>query len=477
MTEASRTRSARRMAGAVALLLLFAGLTALADAEHNTLPHEHMRYVPSIVPDRIVLVVTENPAHSQTVNWRTNHTVSAAQAQISVATDTPGLHVTARTVVGTTRALLSENGLAHHHAVHFDGLRPDTLYAYRVRGGDTWSEWFQFRTAAEDFAPFSFLYFGDAQNSIKSHFSRVIRAAWRELPGTKLMLHAGDLVNTREGIHDDEWGEWFEAGGFLHAMVANVPVTGNHEFLNQEDTNGEEHYHLSPLWSAQLTVPSNGPKGFEETVYFTEYQDVLLVVLDSTRALQSREALDAQAEWLEQVLAASRHRWRIVSHHHPMYSVGMGRDNPELRDHWQPLYERYGVDLVLQGHDHAYGRGENVAGGATVLTGNLGPVYVVSVAGPKMYLVDDHARSTLKRVGEDTQLYQIVHIESDRLRFESRTVTGRIYDAFDIERLEDGTRRLIERMPEGSGERVCSNPDRPRATRCWNGVELVGPPP
>src|SRR5690606_37426213 len=112
-------------------------------------------------------------------------------------------------------------------------------YAYRVRGGNTWSEWFQFRTAGGDFAPISFLYFGDAQNSIKSHFSRVIREAWRELPGAKLMLHAGDLVNTREGIHDDEWGEWFEAGGFLHAMVASLPVAGNHKFLNREEANGE----------------------------------------------------------------------------------------------------------------------------------------------------------------------------------------------------------------------------------------------
>jgi hypothetical protein len=44
--------------------------------------------------------------------------------------------------------LEAENGLAHHHGVTFTGLRPGTLYAYRVGGGDTWSEWFQFRTAS-----------------------------------------------------------------------------------------------------------------------------------------------------------------------------------------------------------------------------------------------------------------------------------------------------------------------------------------
>src|SRR5690606_15542326 len=160
--------------------LVLAALVAAADPERNTperntlVPHGHTRYLPSVVPDRIVLVATEEPASSQTVNWRTSHAVADAIAQIAIATDTPGLHVDARTVVGATRAHRSENGLAHHHSVRLDGLDPGTLYAYRVRGLDTWSEWFHFRTAESGFAPFAFLYFGDAQNSVKSHFSRVI---------------------------------------------------------------------------------------------------------------------------------------------------------------------------------------------------------------------------------------------------------------------------------------------------------------
>ena len=64
-------------------------------------------------------------------------------------------------------------GVVHYHSAVFDGLQPDTLYAYRVRGAEgAWSEWIQTRTAPAT-GPVKFAYFGDAQNGILSHWSRV----------------------------------------------------------------------------------------------------------------------------------------------------------------------------------------------------------------------------------------------------------------------------------------------------------------
>jgi acid phosphatase type 7 len=48
---------------------------------------------------------------------------------------------------------------------------------------------------------------------VKSHFSRTLRQAALDRPDARLMVHAGDLVNQRFGNLDDEWGEWFDAGG------------------------------------------------------------------------------------------------------------------------------------------------------------------------------------------------------------------------------------------------------------------------
>ena len=76
-----------------------------------------------------------------------------------------------------------------------------------------------------------------------------------------------------------------------------------------------------------------------------------------------------------------------MTFHHPMFSNEPARNNPAQRAAWLPIFERYGVDLVLQGHDHSYARG-NVVAGSTTQSGN-GTMYVVSVSGPKMYEADD----------------------------------------------------------------------------------------
>lgn len=466
---------------ALVLVALAAPLLACAASRNTLVPEGHRFYAPSAAPDRIILGTAADPARSQPVAWRTAPGLATTEAQIAVASASVGLHLEARTVTGTQQALPAENGLALHHVVEFDGLEPDRLYAYRVRGLGTWSEWFQFRTARtgkDGDEPFSFLYFGDAQNSVKSHFSRVIREARLEMPRPALMLHAGDLVNLRSGLHDDEWGEWFDAGAFLYAMTPNIVAAGNHEHVDTVGPDGETKEILSPHFRAQFPVPANGLPELPDTVYYTHHQGVLFVVLDSEQALEDEAVAIRQAEWLDALLAEDESRWVIVTHHHPLFSVSRGRDNPVLREHWKPVYDRHGVDLVLQGHDHSYGRGDNVAEGARLVDNEVGTVYVVSVAGPKMYLVADD-REVHDRVGEDLQLFQIVHVEDEQLRFEARKVTGEIYDAFDLLRgapRPDGGRapnRMIERLDGAGPEAECSNPDRPRPTRCWNGTELV----
>ena len=67
---------------------------------------------------------------------------------------------------------------ANYHTVTFRGLEPDTLYAYRVGDGVNWTEYYHFKTASDRPRPFSFIYFGDAQNEVRTHWSRVFREAF-----------------------------------------------------------------------------------------------------------------------------------------------------------------------------------------------------------------------------------------------------------------------------------------------------------
>jgi hypothetical protein len=462
---------------------------ANASAQGNTLvPAGVSRYQSTVFPDRIILIPTATPAVSQSVNWRTKVLDPKPAApdktllvgEIAQATDGPGLHLQAKRFSANSREIQTGNGASAHHQLTFTGLLPDTLYAYRVQGHGTWSEWLQFRTAKATFAPFRAIYFGDAQNSLKSHFSRVARAALLKAPDAQVMIHAGDLVNSRYGVLDNEWGEWFDAAGWQAGMINQLIAAGNHEYLKLDEDTPQERRVLAPQFNvqfgAQFGAASNGPEPLRETVYFTDYQGVRFIMLNSTEALENEAMAKLQAEWLERVLSNNPQRWTVVSYHHPMFSVSQGRDNPLLRQYWQPLFAKYGVDLALQGHDHVYGR--QVAADAKptdMKSEQAGTVYLVSVAGPKMYLVADQARRAMQKVAEDTQLFQLLDFGSDALRYQSFTASGKLYDSFELQRQPDGSKRLLETdAAKLLPQRRCSNPDLASKAdkKCWEGDDF-----
>lgn len=399
---------------------------------------------PTLLPDRVILTWTGDPASSQAVTWRTSTDVRTALAEIAVADASPDFPKHGTRVEGTTQALMTNLNTAHFHTVEFENLTPATKYAYRVGDGVNWSEWYHFSTASAEPVPFSFIYFGDAQNDIRSMWSRVIREAYGDAPDASFMLHAGDLINSAES--DADWGEWFQAGGWLNAMVPSIAVPGNHEQAKRPDgSRGLSHH-----WRPTFAFPTNGPAGLEESCYTFVYQGVRII------ALNSNEQLDVQTEWLDRVLAENKETWVVCTFHHPVYSTGKGRDNPELRKRWKPIFDRYKVDLVLQGHDHTYGRTglktplveevANVPTGVSHVDQQTGTVYVVSVSGPKMYNTQPHP--FMKRMAANTQLYQIIRIDGDQLRYEARTAVGELYDAFTLVKHAGEVNELIEQIPD-----------------------------
>lgn len=414
-------------------------------------------------PDRILLTWSGDPATSVSVTWRTDTTVARGLAQLALAGASPRVEAEAKTVDALTEPteVVGVRGVAggmmkvHYHSVTFTGLMPDTKYLYRVGDGARWSEWFQFRTAADGPQPLEFLYLGDAQNDIGPLWSRVIREAYATAPRARFLLHAGDLVN--QAHSDEEWGEWFSGAGHIFAMIPSLPLPGNHEYADYPPQGWGEtrSRRLSVFWQPQFTLPRNGAPGISpETNYWLDVQGVRVVVLNSN------EDVGRQAAWLEAVLSSSPPRWIIVAHHHPVFSSARERDNRAVRETWQPIFERFGVDLVLQGHDHVYARGtaapaaqaDGGAGRGKIREVGTGPVYVVSVAGRKMYEFQDDGWSRhgadLHRWAENTQLFQVVRIEGNRLRFRAHLATGEVYDAFTLEKRADGAKRLVEEEPE-----------------------------
>lgn len=395
---------------------------------------------PTPLADRIILTWTGDPSRTQAVTWRTDTTVQVGLAEIAIAGDNSQFASTARQLKAKTTLLESNLSKAHYHSVEFTALTPRTKYAYRVGDGTNWSEWFHFTTASDRPDPFTFVYFGDAQNDLKSMWSRVIREAQSNAPKASFFLHAGDLINRANS--DAEWGEWHRAGGWLNAMIPNVPTPGNHEYAKVGVTLVST---LTTHWKPQFALPENGPRELIETAYYTDIQGTRIV------SLNSNEKYAEQAVWLDQVLASRDDsiRWTILTFHHPIYSSAKNRDNKELRDTWQPIIDKHRVDLALQGHDHTYARSGlvNHANGVAA-KGQAGTVYVVSVSGPKMYDVGKPVRMEFQRVAEDTQLFQIITVDGNELRYEAITATGQPYDRFVLKKRPGEPNELIEQVPE-----------------------------
>ena len=210
------------------ILFIPAGTAQEIAAWKPTLYAEKAAHAPRPLPDRVVLTWNGDPATTQAVTWRTDTSIVRSLAEICVAGDN-GRDLKGSTVPARTERFSSDLGEAAYHSVTFTGLTPDTLYAYRVGDGVNWSEWFHFRTASRELRPFTFVYFGDAQNDLKTHWSRVFRESFRDAPRAAFTLHAGDLINRAN--RDAEWGEWFGAPAWVNATIPVIATPGNHEYF------------------------------------------------------------------------------------------------------------------------------------------------------------------------------------------------------------------------------------------------------
>jgi len=407
-------------------------------------------YPPRVRPDRVNLAVTEDPSSSMAITWRTHSSIQTGMAEIVPASanplsvndakQVPAISQTLRSADGNYKELTWKGVEANYHSVTFQHLQPNTLYSYRVGDGKEWSEWFQFKTAGGSTDKLSFLYFGDAQTDLRSLWSRAIRQAYAHQPDAALMLHAGDLVNRAN--RDEEWGEWFEAGAFITATIPQMPSPGNHDYGRDE-----KDLQLSDFWRPQFTLPQNGPEGLEETCYFTDVQGVRIISLDSYLAEESDEYLEKQRVWLDRILSNNPNRWTVMVFHHPIYSPKSTRDNKRMRESFKPLFDKYKVDLVLQGHDHTYARGmENIPMEENGI--KSGTMYVVSVSGPKMTDNGVEKKFWMEEAGVYTQLYHTITVEGEKLEFRSFTTIGELYDAFDLIKRKDEINQLVNLQPK-----------------------------
>ncbi len=397
------------------------------------------RYVPTAKPDRIILNITADPVTTMAVTWRTDTTVTETVARLCRNIAGVLMADSALAVTGRSEDITADGVTARFHSVIFTGLIPGTGYAYSVGSGAEASEWFTFRTAEAGAAPFSFLWFGDSQVGPVSSYARVIRQAYRSVPGAAFMIFTGDLIDGgyNSKTLDEEWGDWHRAAGFIASEVPVVATPGNHEYYNPQDRQKRE---FNRYWRPGFTLPENGPAGLEETDYSFDYQDVRFIIVSSDQMLRDEAIARHQTEWVESLLKDNPCKWTVMAFHHPVFSTAARRDNKIVRENLKPLIDRYSVDLVLNGHDHTYARGIMKPDGVVQRGRVAGTVYLVSVSGSKQYRQD--AEPWWETGYTNTQFWQKITVDGNRLIYKAFDASGSLADQFMLIRMKNGSNRI-----------------------------------
>ncbi|MDA7505811.1 metallophosphoesterase family protein [Verrucomicrobia bacterium] len=374
-------------------------------------------------PDQVVLTWSDDPQTTQTLQWRTDTSVKEGyvlfqnQASFNRFNPKPLDKILARFEVLETPNIINDP-ISHRFFATLTGLQPDATYVYSVGDGseDGWTELSEFTTAPSRIEPFSFIYMGDAQNGL-DRWGSLVHNAFRERPDAAFYIMAGDLVN--RGNDRDDWDSFFYNADDIYDRRQLVPVIGNHENQGGHPT----------LYLRNFDLFKNGPEGVEkERAYAFEYSNAQFVVLDSNIKPETQTA------WLEKVLSETKATWKFVTYHHPAYSSAPSRDNASIRKEWLPLFDKYHVDLALQGHDHAYLRTFPMKGEKKVASPKEGTVYIVSVSGTKMYEQDP--RNYTEFGMTNTATYQVldIQISGDRLVYRAYDIDGKLKDELVIQK-------------------------------------------
>lgn len=378
-------------------------------------------------PVNINVTMGEDATTARNITWHTNPTttdtvVELVEAAQFVSFEAENVH----SITGTSEMYTTDNdGTYRVHRAQLTGLKPGTIYYYRVGDGkQAVSERGSFSTAAIDQESVNMLFFGDSQAASENDFAlwgATVDAAIAANAGENidLILHAGDMVDSGNDL--DQWNWWFNAAQSELMNTTLVPIIGNHEVVGN---NGLGDYR------SFFHLPESGLDYSNGVNYSFEYGNAHVVVLNTE---SGSAGIAEQAAWLEEDLKQATGKWIIALFHQGPY--GSTYTNMEVQKHWVPLFDQYGVDLVLTGHDHIYLRSKQLVAGSPIVEGKHATTYLIGgSSGPKFYGLDDMKTSSWREVafGENTQIYTGLQITNDAISITVKTTAGEEVDTFEI---------------------------------------------
>lgn len=367
---------------------------------------EEAPYSTTDQPQRILLTFGDENGNNRNVSWSCGEEVKPAFLELADLTDT--IRIDAKGEVFTSRT-----GKTAFYVARLRNLESGCAYSYRVCTDDHYSEWHHF--SLSEHQETSFLYVGDVQDTIAGIANQLLKSAFKHHPDAQFLICGGDLT---ERPTDAYWQETFEGLDSIGQTLPVMTITGNHDYLKGLIYKLERRFSLIHSYFLDSMIGEN-------QVFTLKYKDVQFFLLDSNREFFY---LYTQRHWLEEQLKASTATWKIVVLHHPLYSIRSKNNNLIQRWMFDDLIREYGVDLVLQGHEHAYARMTNHD---QQLQTPITPVYTVSHLSPKNYRIE--FSESFDKFGSGSRYYQQIKANAQSLTITAYdAVTHELYDSLVI---------------------------------------------
>ena len=253
-----------------------------------------------------------------------------------------------------------------------------------------------------------FLAFGDFGTGEPAQYelARQMAELHKRLP-FELVILLGDNIYGSERPQEMEKKFTIPYKPLLDAKVKFKGALGNHDSRQQANL---EHFDMQKKFYYSFKAPRQNVRFF---------------------ALESTYMDLPQTQWVENELKGSNDDWKIMFFHHAMYSSARGHGSTmALRQTLEPLFIRYNVSLVFNGHDHTYER----------VKPQGGVVYFVVGSAGKLRPGDLNRRSPFLASGFDSDLaFFAGEIDGDNMVFQAISRTGKVVDSGIIVRRKEKT--------------------------------------
>jgi hypothetical protein len=308
------------------------------------------------------LTWTDNTATSITITWITKDPTQT-QMQYSTIPEEPEAWITK---IGQSSTKM--------HRITLNNLFPNTTYYYSLTNFEHNRRIFNFTTAPLAGAqnPFRFLVFGDSQNGggmSTGVFANFTESALQSGP-YQFSIHVGDLIDQGNDLRS-----WKYTMDLVSRLSTNAPFqscVGNHDLGSNFNNDPEPHKNYPDQganWLYFFDYPyvtaGNPYTPFQNRYYSFTYDNAYFLAIDSEQ-IGNFDAKSSQAKWIEEELRKASENsnidWIFCYLHRPVFSQYEGAGSAfryftEKGNHYEwlcPLFDKYGVDAVFQGHVHDY---------------------------------------------------------------------------------------------------------------------------